>query len=108
MIVPAPPTSKPVSAVSSSARGGGQIQDCRESRQVTRGGARGGSLGGRPGAPGKGAQGHFYAALARAAAEVSDDVISSMLLLCYQPATILFDLGSTFSYGSIYFFPGLV
>uniref|UniRef100_A0A3Q7EXM6 CCHC-type domain-containing protein n=1 Tax=Solanum lycopersicum TaxID=4081 RepID=A0A3Q7EXM6_SOLLC len=42
VIVPAPPTSKPVSAVSSSARGGGQIQDRRESRQVTRGGARGG------------------------------------------------------------------
>uniref|UniRef100_A0A3Q7IX03 CCHC-type domain-containing protein n=1 Tax=Solanum lycopersicum TaxID=4081 RepID=A0A3Q7IX03_SOLLC len=42
VIVPAPPTSKPISAVSSSARGGGQIQDRRESRQVTRGGARGG------------------------------------------------------------------
>ena len=62
MIVPAPPTSKPVSAVSSSARGGGQIQDRRESRQGTRGGAQGGRSGGRLGAPGRGAQGLFYAA----------------------------------------------
>ena len=108
MIVQAPPTSKPVSAVSSSARGSGQIQDRRESRQVTRGGARGGRSGGRPGAPGRGAQGHFYAALTRAAAEASDDVISGTLFLCHQPATVLFDPGSTFSYVSIYFAPRLV
>nr|XP_025884581.1 uncharacterized protein LOC112940524 [Solanum lycopersicum] len=103
VIVQAPPTSKPVSAVSSSARGGGQIQNRRESRQVTRGGARGGRSGGRPGAPGRGAQGHFYAALTRAAAEASDDVISGTLFLCHQPATVLLDPGSTFSYVSIYF-----
>ncbi|XP_069145978.1 uncharacterized protein [Solanum lycopersicum] len=97
VIVPAPPTSKPVLAVSSSARGGGQIQDRRESRQGTRGGARGGRSGGRPGAPRRGAQGHFYAALTRATVEASDDVISGTLFLCHQPATVLFDPGSTFS-----------
>ena len=75
MIVPAPSTSKQVSAVSSSARGGCQIQDRRESRQGTRGGARGGTSGGRLGALGRGAQGHFYATLTRAAAEASYDVI---------------------------------
>ncbi|XP_015078162.1 uncharacterized protein LOC107021966 [Solanum pennellii] len=106
-IVPAPPTSRPVSAVSSSARGGGQVQDRRESRQGTRGGAWGGRSGGRSGAPGRGAQGHFYVAPARAAAEASDDVISGTLFLCHQPATILFDPGSTFSYVSIYFAPRL-
>ncbi|XP_069150444.1 uncharacterized protein [Solanum lycopersicum] len=107
VIVPAPPTSKPVSAVSSSARGGGQIQDRRESRQGTRGGARGGRSGGRPGAPGRGAQGHFYVTPTRAVAEASDDVISGMLFLCHHPATVLFDPGSTFSYVSIYFAPRL-
>ena len=88
--------------MSSPARGI-QDQDCRDTRQGTRVGARGGRSSGRSGSPGRGAQGHFYAALARAAAEVSDNVISSMLLLCYQPATILFDLGSTISSVYIYF-----
>ncbi|XP_004242076.2 uncharacterized protein [Solanum lycopersicum] len=78
-IVPALPTSKPVSAVSSSARGGGQIQVRRESQQGTKGGARGGRSSGRPGAPSRGAQGHFYAAPTRAAAEASNDVISDMI-----------------------------
>ena len=102
-IVQAQPTSKPVSAVSSSARGGGRVQDRRESRPGTRGGFRGGRSGGRSGATGRCVEGHFYAALTRAAAEASDDVISGTLFLCHQPATVLLDPGSTFSYVSIYF-----
>ncbi|XP_069144450.1 uncharacterized protein [Solanum lycopersicum] len=106
-IVPAPTTSKPVSAVSSSARRGCQIQDRRESSQGTTGGAQGGMSGGRPGATGRSAQGHFYAAPARAAFEAFDNVISDTLFLCHRPATVLFDPGSTFSYVSIYFAPRL-
>ncbi|XP_049378066.1 LOW QUALITY PROTEIN: uncharacterized protein LOC125842802 [Solanum stenotomum] len=106
-IVPAPLAPRPVSAVPPLARGGGQDQGRRDSRQGTRGGARGGRLGGRSDASGRGAQGHFYAAPARATAEASDDVITGTLLLCHQPATVLFDPGSTFSYVSVYFAPRL-
>ncbi|XP_015159293.1 uncharacterized protein [Solanum tuberosum] len=87
-IVPAPLEPRPVSAVPPLARGSGQDQDRRDIQQGTRGGAQGGSL-------------------ARTAAEASDDVIAGMLLLCHQPATVIFDLGSTFSYVSIYFVPRL-
>ncbi|KAH0660902.1 hypothetical protein KY289_029650 [Solanum tuberosum] len=106
-IVPAPLAPRPVSAVPPLARGGGQDQGRRDSRQGTRGGARGGTLGGRSDTSGIGAQGHFYAAPARATAEASDDVITGTLLLCHQPATVLFDPGSTFSYVSVYFAPRL-
>lgn len=106
-IVPAPLAPRLVSAVPPLARGGGQDQGRRDSRQGTRGRARGGRLGGRSDASGRGAQGHFYAAPARATTEASDDVITSTLLLCHQPATVLFDPGSTFSYVSVYFAPRL-
>ncbi|KAH0669070.1 hypothetical protein KY289_023563 [Solanum tuberosum] len=82
-------------------------QGRRDSRQGTRGEALGGRLGGRSDASGRGAQGHLYAAPARATAEASDDVITGRLLLCHQPTTVLFDPGSTFSYVSIYFAPRL-
>ncbi|XP_049390047.1 uncharacterized protein LOC125854509 [Solanum stenotomum] len=106
-IVPSPLAPRPVSAVPPLARGGGQDQGRRDSRQGTRGGARGGRLGGRSNASGRGAQGHFYAVPARATTEASDDVITGTLLLCHQPATVLFDPGSTFSYVSVYFAPRL-
>ncbi|XP_049406129.1 uncharacterized protein LOC125869726 [Solanum stenotomum] len=106
-IVPAPIAPRPVSAVPPLARGGGQDHGRRDSRQGTRGGARGGRLGGRSDASGKGAQGHFYAGPARATAEASNDVITGTLLLCHQPATVIFDPGSTFSSVSVYFAPQL-
>ena len=85
------------------ARGRGQGQDRRGGHQGIRGGPRGGRLGGRADAQGRGAQAHFYAAPARADAETSDDVITGTVLLCHQPASALFDPGSTFSYVSVYY-----
>ncbi|XP_015166672.1 predicted GPI-anchored protein 58 [Solanum tuberosum] len=52
-IVLAPPTPTPVSAVPSPARSSGLDQDCRDSRQGTRGRAREGRSGGRSDAPGR-------------------------------------------------------
>ena len=43
----------------------------------------------------------------RAAVEASNNVNTGMLLLCHQPATVLFDPGSIFSYVFIYFDPRL-
>lgn len=57
----------------------------------------------RSDARGEGCKDHFYVAPARVEAEELDDVTTSMVLLCQQSTSTLFDLCSTFSYVSIYF-----
>lgn len=44
----------------------------------------------------------MYVFLGKLEENASDSMITSMILVCYQPAFVLFDLGSTYSYVSVY------
>ena len=100
---------------------GSQASTSRAAQPPLRGGAqngRGGShsgIGGSPSGRGDGREGsqsdggcsHCYAFPGRPEAEASDAVITGIILVCHRPATVLFDLGSTYSYVSTYFAPSL-
>ncbi|XP_070039304.1 uncharacterized protein [Nicotiana tomentosiformis] len=64
--------------------------------------ARGGCQEAR-GHPRGGGHAHFYAFSGRTEAVASDAVIPSIVLICHRDASVLFDLGSTYSYVSSYF-----
>ncbi|XP_075075305.1 uncharacterized protein LOC142162686 [Nicotiana tabacum] len=70
--------------------------------QPTRGGGRGGR-----GRPRGGGQARYYALPARTEAVASNSVITGIILVCHRDASVLFDLGSTYSYVSSYFAPYL-
>ena len=84
-------------------RGRGRVQSGRGDR-VSSSGVAAQQSGGRgitPAAGGRGA--HCYAFPGRPEAETSDAVITGIILVCHQPASVLLDPGSTFSYVSTYF-----
>ncbi|XP_070045998.1 uncharacterized protein [Nicotiana tomentosiformis] len=101
-IIPAPvspPPARPARGRGQTARGGGQ---------VVRGGGYTVSSRPRDVAPSGGAQPQFYAFPARPEAELSDDVITSIVPVCHRDDSVLFDPGSTYSYVSSYFASYLV
>lgn len=75
---------------------GGGAHSGRGGSHPSRGGGRGGS---QP----EGGRAQCYAFPGRPEAETSDAVITGIIPVCHQSATILFDPGSTYSYVSIYF-----
>ncbi|XP_070044830.1 uncharacterized protein [Nicotiana tomentosiformis] len=89
-MAPAPVASLPAQPT----RGGGQA--ARGGGQLARGHPRGGGQSGK-------AQPHFYAFLARPEIESSDAVLTGIVPVCHRDASILFDLGSIYSYMSSYF-----
>ncbi|XP_070036905.1 uncharacterized protein [Nicotiana tomentosiformis] len=96
-MVPAPISPPPTHP----SRGGGQA--VRGGGQAIRGGGQ--SVRGHPrgGGQSDGAQPPFYAFLARPEADSSNAVITGIVTVCHRYASILFDLGSTYSYVSSYF-----
>ncbi|XP_070046593.1 uncharacterized protein [Nicotiana tomentosiformis] len=81
----------------------GEVQAVRSEGQAIRGGGqlargrlRGGGQNGR-------AQPRFYAFSARLEEESSDAIITSIVPVCHRDASVLFYLGSTYSYVSSYF-----
>ncbi|WMV46385.1 hypothetical protein MTR67_039770 [Solanum verrucosum] len=92
---------------------GSQASTFRVAQPPTRGGVqsnkgvshsgRSGSPSGRGGPQFEGGRSHYYAFSGRPEAKTSDVVITSIILVCHRPATILFDPGSTYSYMSTYF-----
>ncbi|XP_070056947.1 uncharacterized protein [Nicotiana tomentosiformis] len=64
--------------------------------------ARGRGQAGR-GHPSGGGQAHSYAFPGRTEVVASDAVIIGIVLVCHTDASVLFDLGSTYSYVSSYF-----
>ncbi|XP_070040805.1 uncharacterized protein [Nicotiana tomentosiformis] len=59
------------------------------------------------GCPREGSQARFYAFLRMTEAFASDAVVTSMVSIFHRDASVLFDLGSTYSYVSSYFAPYL-
>ncbi|XP_070057984.1 uncharacterized protein [Nicotiana tomentosiformis] len=101
----APPPTQPARGGGQAAQGGGQA--IRGGGQPGRGRLRGGCHPGRGRLRGggqiSGAQPRFYTFLARLKAESSDAVIACIVPVCHRDASILFDMGSTYSYMSSYF-----
>ncbi|XP_070005077.1 uncharacterized protein [Nicotiana sylvestris] len=64
--------------------------------------ARGGGWGGR-GCPRGGGQARYYALPARIEVVAFDSIITSIVPVCHRDASVLFDLGFTYSYMSSYF-----
>ncbi|XP_070016045.1 uncharacterized protein [Nicotiana sylvestris] len=108
-IVPAPGVPQPTQPARCGGRG------ARGGGRGHRGGAQATRDGGQPTAghhrdmvQGGGPQPQCYALPARLEAESSDVVIIGTILVCDREASVLFDLGSTYSYASSYFAPYLV
>ncbi|XP_070057240.1 uncharacterized protein [Nicotiana tomentosiformis] len=96
-MIPAPVAPSPTQP----ARGGGQ--EARGAGQTVKSGGH--PVRGLPRGEGQsgGAQPHFYSYPARPKVESSDTIIAGIILVCDRDASILFDMGSTYSYVSSYF-----
>ncbi|WMV58849.1 hypothetical protein MTR67_052234 [Solanum verrucosum] len=88
-------------------RPGGQVQDRRGGHHSDWSCPYGSRSSGRSDGHGRGGMAHLYAALARMEVEATDKVITCMILLCHQPVSTLFDIGSNFSYLLVYYVSNL-
>ena len=84
-------------------RGRGRVQSGRGDRVSSNGVAAQHSGGRGTTQAGGGRGGHCYAFPGRPEAETSDAIITGIIPVCHQPASVLFDPGATFSYVSTYF-----